>query len=586
MGRQGYGTMILTYGATSTGTTGCLETRFPSIPVITVRPTCGVIRSSTPNNNALVVTAGNAIGDRGFHHLCCSCCSRYACLRSYGNLTSLVRNKGHRRVERCLDGGLTPCGNGIRGIILNYARCPLVGGRVSRILNSIEFFSKTSNMDHHLCSLLNETKVLNYNNKGIRFVSSSDSTTEETRGRGEFCRLLNGMGKRVWYHGWYHGSTTGKRGWVLSGLGRIRGEFRRVGTLLYRPSIISSRRRCAGLVGRVGRLAPIIRGFERCGGTRTRFSRYHTVLSRNITSPSFTRVIGRRFRRDGTDARHVARRLGILLLPHSPGSSGGIVVRVQNNTNNRRDTLFTNILFEVCSVCTRSGNFGARVVNTGRANLNNCGRVDFSIRNSNTCDHFGFRDNIREIRHIPRARDRNEVRASAIAITILPRTRRISFRLGRGSLRVSAFHSDNTNNRRVGGASSTVHVARVPANAIIRYRSRHDRRGGGRGTLGILHSELCSTRGTGRSTRVTNRHGTRMNANSESREVHACGCPRKHISSREVKLALCGLRRVLGNSLSRLVSTLVATSATRGVGTNTRSLWQYHCGELDPLVRE
>ncbi len=157
-----------------------------------------------------------------------------------------------------------------------------------------------------------------------------------------------------------------------------------------------------------------------------------------------------------------------------------------------------------------------------------------------------------------------------MAITILPRTSRIRFSVGPTSLGVSAFHSSNTNNRRVGGASSTVHIARVPANAIIRYRSREDRFGGGSGTLGVLHTHLFSRRREGRSRTVTSSEGDRINANSEDRHVHACGCPRNHIASREVNLALCGLSRVLGNSVSRVISTLVARCEARTLGTSRR----------------
>ncbi len=50
------------------------------------------------------------------------------------------------------------------------------------------------------------------------------------------------------------------------------------------------------------------------------------------------------------------RRVGLLLIPTSPRSSGGIVVRVHNNANKSRTTLFTNSLFHVCAGCYRAGN--------------------------------------------------------------------------------------------------------------------------------------------------------------------------------------------------------------------------------------
>lgn len=347
------------------------------------------------------------------------------------------------------------------------------------------------------------------------------------------------------------------------------GECSRLSRELCRPSMTNGPRRCRGVVGRVGSVRRVILACHGCGRTiRARGSDLRVL--RRADSGRLGRLTRVRLSRTGSGVGGLTRSLGVLLLPGSPGSRQGIVIRVHNNTNNRRSTLFDTILFEVCSVCTRGGNFGVRVVGTGRARVNNCGRVSFVVRNRNTCSHFGCRDNIRHIRQMPRARDRNEIRASAAAITILPRTRSIRLRVSPGSLGVSAFHSDNTNNRRVGGADSTVQVARLPANVMIRYRSREDRCGGGSGTLGILGDQLLGRGRSGRTDRVTRGEGVRMNANSHDRQVHACGCPRNEMASREVNLALCGLRRVLGNDLSRIVSTLITTSETRGLGRDVR----------------
>lgn len=85
--------------------------------------------------------------------------------------------------------------------------------------------------------------------------------------------------------------------------------------------------------------------------------------------------------------------------------------------------------------------------------------------------------------------------------------------VGPTSLHVSACHSSNTNNRRIGAASSTIHVARRPDNIIIAYRGRHDRRNGGTATVGVLHTGLCRLRVRGhvRSRRTIRSNGSSIN---------------------------------------------------------------------------
>lgn len=172
---------------------------------------------------------------------------------------------------------------------------------------------------------------------------------------------------------------------------------------------------------------------------------------------------------------------------------------------------------------------------------------------------------MRHMRQIPRARSNKHVRASAYAITVVPRTRRVSFRLSVGSYGFSIFHTSKGNKRYIGAASSTIQLARVPAKVMVSYRSRGSRLGGGSGTLGILHSHLCRVRLTGRRSTRTRTEEDRVKANSHSRGVEACGFPRNHIASREVGLALRELRGILGKSLSRVVSDLVTTSRTTGL---------------------
>lgn len=189
----------------------------------------------------------------------------------------------------------------------------------------------------------------------------------------------------------------------------------------------------------------------------------------------------------------------------------------------------------------------------------------FVVAKRKTCSHVGCRDKMRHMRHIPRARDNKEVRASAVAMTMVPRTRRISIMVSRGSVHVSMVHTSKGNKRYIGAASSTMQLARCPAKVIVCDRARGSRLRGGRGTFQLLHSGLCSLRLRGGRTSRTTREEDRVNAKSHSRGVEACGFPRKEMASREVGLALRGLSTVLGNSLSRIVSDLVTTSRATGL---------------------
>lgn len=85
----------------------------------------------------------------------------------------------------------------------------------------------------------------------------------------------------------------------------------------------------------------------------------------------------------------------------------------------------------------------------------------------------------------------NEHRASFTSIRMVPRvSSAIRIRVTPRSVGVSICHSDNTNNRGMGGASSTMELARVPAKVIMTYRIREDRRRGQRITVEVLGSGL------------------------------------------------------------------------------------------------
>ncbi len=119
------------------------------------------------------------------------------------------------------------------------------------------------------------------------------------------------------------------------------------------------------------------------------------------------------------------------------------------------------------------------------------GDTALRVANRGTCNCLGDRSNIRHLIEISPFSTSNEQRASFTSLRMVPRVSSSgSVRVERRSVGVSIFHSSNTNNRRVGGASSTIHLARVPANVIITYRGRHDRFRGERRTVGLLGSGL------------------------------------------------------------------------------------------------
>lgn len=138
---------------------------------------------------------------------------------------------------------------------------------------------------------------------------------------------------------------------VFSELRSLMVHCRRMVNRLRRPSITGSPRHFHGLVGRRDSLTPVIRTCRRCGGYG-RGMRRDLVVLRRRSSRRVHRLTGRRLGRSGTEVRRLRRRLGVLLLPGSPGSSGGIVIRVHTNTNKSRTTLFTTRICHVCIRCT------------------------------------------------------------------------------------------------------------------------------------------------------------------------------------------------------------------------------------------
>lgn len=127
---------------------------------------------------------------------------------------------------------------------------------------------------------------------------------------------------------------------------------RRLSRLLDSPRILSSAGQFLRLAGRRTKLERGITAFGHCGRIRNRVTSARRVLSRGL-SRSVTTVTGRRLDSLGGRGARLRRHVGILLLPDSPGSSGGVVVRVQKTTKKSRTTLFTNALFAVCDGFTR-----------------------------------------------------------------------------------------------------------------------------------------------------------------------------------------------------------------------------------------
>lgn len=129
-------------------------------------------------------------------------------------------------------------------------------------------------------------------------------------------------------------------------------------------------------------------------------------------------------------------------------------------------------------------------------------------------------------------------------------------------MRISAFQTDDTNNRRIRGGRATVHVVRQPSNLIIAYRSRQDRRRGQLHTVSILQTGLCRVRRRHVTGRHKSLHHSRVNSKSHDRGVHACGFPRSHLASRHVKLAIRDLGLIVSKSVRRVVSTLIRRGRT------------------------
>lgn len=167
---------------------------------------------------------------------------------------------------------------------------------------------------------------------------------------------------------------------------------------------------------------------------------------------------------------------------------------------------------------------------------------------------------------------------------MFPRTSRSSsrVRVSRGSLGVSVFVDSNPNNRSIGAACSTIHVARVPANVIIDVRSRGDRVRGHTTTLHILGDHLLTVGRRRRTTRTTSVHRSRIHSLSHSRQVHACGFPRGHVISRHAGCGTCGLSTILSNSLRTIVSDSVRTSRTSHL---TRRGWEQPVTAMFRLIQ-
>lgn len=142
-------------------------------------------------------------------------------------------------------------------------------------------------------------------------------------------------------------------GAVLRGLRKLISHFRRISALVASPGIVTSRGQCIGLAGRCGRLNSLVTTHGRCLRYLGKLRRTGVVVDRG--SPRVGRVTHRRTTTYRTHVPRLRRRVGLLLMPTSPRSSQGTVLRVHNNAKNSRTTVFTNSLFHVCSGCYRSG---------------------------------------------------------------------------------------------------------------------------------------------------------------------------------------------------------------------------------------
>lgn len=149
-------------------------------------------------------------------------------------------------------------------------------------------------------------------------------------------------------------SCVTRGGALLRGLSKLMSHFRRMSALVASPGIVTSRGECIGLAGRCGRLGRVVGTHGRCVRYLGNLRRTHLVVTR--ASPRVERVTHRRTTTYRTHVPRLRRRVGLLLMPTSPRSSGGTVIRVHNKANNSRTTLFTKSLCHVCIGCYRVGN--------------------------------------------------------------------------------------------------------------------------------------------------------------------------------------------------------------------------------------
>lgn len=142
------------------------------------------------------------------------------------------------------------------------------------------------------------------------------------------------------------------------------------------------------------------------------------------------------------------------------------------------------------------------------------GDIDLLVGKHGTCKVLHDRGNIRQLMEVSPFSTTGHHRASFTDISIVPRlSSDIRVSVSPSSLQISAFHSSNTNNRRVGGARSTIQVARLPAKVIITSRTRHSRLRGQRATVDVLGSGLCRLRRRGRTGRHTRVRNIRLSVN-------------------------------------------------------------------------
>lgn len=146
-----------------------------------------------------------------------------------------------------------------------------------------------------------------------------------------------------------------------------------------------------------------------------------------------------------------------------------------------------------------------------------------------------------------------------------------------GSVRVAATHSNNTNNRGIGGIRATISLFRGPAKVQIFYARRQSRLGGQRQTVRVLQTGLCSVGLQRRRRTIASVQQSRINDNSHSRGVHACGCGSGHIASRHLGrgFALAPILRKRVRSLIRSYVDHSRRRHLRRLTTRSSSIWDY-----------